>query len=125
MKLQGIMVFAESPEKLEAFYKEVFGKEAEWKADGYARFDLEGAWLTVRPHSEVHGSSHNPEQVMFNVETADVKAEFERIKDIGAKVIAKPYNPMDDGDGGLMYTFADPGGNYFQITAPMEMKKSN
>jgi predicted enzyme related to lactoylglutathione lyase len=45
-----------------------------------------------------------------------VKAEFERIKDLGAEVVAEPYEP---GEGMLMCTFADPDGNYFQLMSPM------
>ena len=53
---------------------------------------------------------------MLNFETADVKGEFERIKGLGAEVVAEPYEP--GGGGMLMCTFADPDGNYFQLSTP-------
>jgi predicted enzyme related to lactoylglutathione lyase len=46
-----------------------------------------------------------------------VRAEFNRIRDLGADVIAEPYEPQG-GDGMVMCTFADPDGNYFQLATP-------
>jgi len=55
---------------------------------------------------------------MFNFETSEVKTEFERMKGLGAKVIAEPYQ-MGDGRGHWIATLADPDGNYFQLMSPM------
>ncbi len=73
--------------------------------------------IAIGPHSEVKGRSQEPARVMLNFETADVKSEFERIKGIGAEVVAEPYSPMGD-ERMLMCTFADPDGNYFQLATP-------
>ena len=54
---------------------------------------------------------------MLNFSTPDVKGEFDRIKAVGGEVVAEPYEPMG-GDGMQMCTFADPDGNYFQLTTP-------
>jgi len=54
---------------------------------------------------------------MLNFSTPDVKGEFERIKALGAEVVAEPYEP-GAGEGMLMCTFADPDGNYFQLSTP-------
>jgi predicted enzyme related to lactoylglutathione lyase len=54
---------------------------------------------------------------MLNFETSQVKEEFERIKALGAVVIAAPYQM----GGGWIATLADPDGNYFQLMSPMEM----
>jgi predicted enzyme related to lactoylglutathione lyase len=51
--------------------------------------------------------------------TRDLKGEFERIGKLGAKVIAKPYNPMEDPKA-MIATFADPDNNYFQLATPWE-----
>ena len=56
---------------------------------------------------------------MVNFTTADVNGDFERIKAFGAAVVAEPYAP-GGGDGMLMCTFADPDGNYFQLSTPWE-----
>jgi predicted enzyme related to lactoylglutathione lyase len=56
---------------------------------------------------------------MFNFETSDVKSEFERMKGLGAKVVAEPYSMGDEPDF-LIATLADPDGNYFQVVSPMK-----
>jgi len=56
---------------------------------------------------------------MFNIEAQDVKREFDRIKKIGAKVIANPYNPSEE-PSMMIATFSDPDGNFFQINSPMK-----
>jgi predicted enzyme related to lactoylglutathione lyase len=52
--------------------------------------------------------------MMFNLETKDVEAEFDRIKKLGATVVAKPYHPKEDPKGTIA-TFADPDANLFQL----------
>jgi predicted enzyme related to lactoylglutathione lyase len=47
--------------------------------------------------------------------TYEVQAEFERIKALGASVIAAPYAIGE----GFIATLADPDGNYFQLMTPM------
>ena len=55
----------------------------------------------------------------MNFETKDVKEEFDRIKELGAHVIAEPYKMGEDSEGWIA-TFADPDGNYFQLMTPWE-----
>ena len=49
-----------------------------------------------------------------------MKGEFERFKAAGATVIREPYTP-GEGPDGVIATFADPDGNYFQLLSPMVM----
>ena len=79
--------------------------------------DLPG--LVIGPHSEVQGRNQQPGRIMLNLATPDVKAEFERIKAVDAEVVAEPYEP-GGGGGMLMCTFADPDGNYFQLSTPWD-----
>jgi predicted enzyme related to lactoylglutathione lyase len=66
----------------------------------------------------VKGRNEMPGRIIWNVETNDVKSEFERIKSTGATVVQEPYNPANDESDFLMATFEDPDGNYFQIASP-------
>jgi predicted enzyme related to lactoylglutathione lyase len=61
------------------------------------------------------GAAKDPGRIMLNFETAQVKEEFERIKALGAVVIAEPYAIGE----GWIATLADPDGNYFQLMLPM------
>ena len=119
LKLTSILIFSEDPKALGEFYAKVLGREADWNEGGYIGFDTGACFLTIGPHDKVKGKSTQPERIMVNLETDDVKGEFERIKKAGdPTVIAEPYN-MDGGDYWLA-TLADPDGNYFQLVSPFE-----
>ena len=120
MNLNSIMLGSEDSKKLGDFYAKVLGPpNPEWSDDsgGWYGFQAGGGGLAIGPHSEVKGKNQHPGRIMLNFETQDVKAEFERIKALGAEVVAEPYEP-GGGDGMLMCTFADPDGNYFQLSTP-------
>lgn len=120
LDFNSVLVFSEDPKRLADFYKQVFQKDPDWSEGGYHGFKAGNGIITFGPHDKVHGRSANPERVLFNFETRDVKGEFERIRKLGAAVVAEPYNP--GGDATMMIaTFADPDNNYFQLVTPWEM----
>ena len=118
INLNSILLFSEAPKKLVDFYRQVLGREPKWQEGEYNGFEVGACALVVGPHSKVRGANKNPERVMFNFETSEVKTEFERMKGLGAKVIAEPYQ-MGDDRGHWIATLADPDGNYFQLMSPM------
>lgn len=85
----------------------------------YAGFMIGGCFFGIGGHDKVKGKNGNPERVLFNFETKEVKEEFERIKALGAKVIAEPYQI----ESAWIATFADPDNNYFQLMTPWEEEK--
>jgi predicted enzyme related to lactoylglutathione lyase len=115
------LLFSDDPEALSAFYQKVLEREPDWEGGSYTGFQIGDGFITIGPHDKVHGKNEHPERVMLNFETEDVEEEFERIKGLGATVIAEPYTPgeMKDEDGKIA-TFADPDGNYFQLITPFE-----
>lgn len=120
LSLNAVMLGAEDAPKLIEFYKKIFG-EAVWKDDEnhWYAWQIGTGSLVVGPHSEVHGMNAQPGRIMAGFETTDVKGEFERIKGLGATVVAEPYNPGEAPDM-LLTTLADPEGNYFQLATPMK-----
>jgi predicted enzyme related to lactoylglutathione lyase len=121
LNLNSIMLGSEDSKRLADFYTQVIGPPmADWtdEAGGWFGFQAGAGGLMVGPHSEVNGRSPQPGRVMLNFETADLRAEFDRIKALGAEVVAEPYEP-EGGEGMTMCTFADPDGNYFQLVPPM------
>jgi predicted enzyme related to lactoylglutathione lyase len=120
LNLNSVMMGSEDSKKLGDFYTKVLGPpNPDWSdADnGWFGFSAGDGSLAIGPHSEVKGRSEQPGRIMLNFETAEVKSEFERIKALGAEVVAEPYEPSG-GEGMLMCTFADPDGNYFQLSTP-------
>ena len=120
MRLVGVMLGSENPKELGAFYTKVLGK-AGWENGDWFGFDVGTGNLMVGPHSEVKGKSDAPGRIITNFEAVDVQAEFERIKALGAEVVAVPYQPDKETSPKVwLATFADPDGNYFQLASPWE-----
>ncbi len=125
LNLNNVMLNSEDSKALAGFYSKVLGDpNPDWsdEANGWFGWQVGDGSIAIGPHSEVKGRSQEPARVMLNFETADVKSEFERIKGLGAQVVAEPYEP--GGGGMLMCTFADPDGNYFQLATPWEPQPS-
>ncbi len=119
LTLNSLLLSSDNPKRLIAFYEKVLDKQStDWGEDEWGGFNVNGGWLTIGPHDKVKGASKEPERLMFNLETEDVPREFDRIKALGAEVIAEPYQPAQEQDMWIA-TFADPDGNYFQLMSPM------
>ncbi len=120
LNLNNIMLGSEDPKGLADFYAGVLGApNPDWsdEANGWFGFRAGDGSLAIGPHSDVKGRSEQPARIMLNFSTEDVEGEFKRIKELGAEVVAEPYEP--GGGGGMsMCTFADLDGNYFQLATP-------
>ena len=122
MDFNSILIGSENAERLAEYYTKLLGAPA-FSDGGYTAWQLGSGWVTVGPHSEVKGSNATPGRLIWNIESSDVKGDFERIKAAGAIVVREPYD--FDADGTMstasIATFADPDGNYFQLTSPLGM----
>jgi len=117
MNLNSVLIGSEDPQRLTDYYAKLFGK-AVWEGGDYRGFQLGSGWITVGPHDQVKGKNSDPGRVIWNVETSDVRGEFEKLKAAGATVVQEPYQP---GEAPEMWiaTFSDPDDNYFQLVSPM------
>ena len=123
MNLNSILIGSDDPARLTAYYSKLFG-DPMWDEGGYTGWMIGSGAVTVGPHSQVKGRNVEPGRVIWNIETPDVRREFERMKDAGATVVQAPYTPegmedMENVGEGLICTFEDPDGNYFQLMSPM------
>jgi predicted enzyme related to lactoylglutathione lyase len=116
LNLNSIMIGTSQIKEMAEFYHKVIGRPADMEEGGWYGWQIGKCFLTIGEHSEVHGQAKEPQRMIMNLETKDVKEEFARIKETGARVVAEPY----DMSGGLIATFADPDGNYFQLMTPWE-----
>ena len=122
MNLNSVLIGSEDPKPLVDYYTKLFGSPA-GSEGGYTWWQLGTGGFTVSQHSEVKAKNPSPGRIIWNIETADVKGDFERLKAAGARVIQEPYAP-DTGDAAeapemAVATFADPDDNYFQLVSPM------
>jgi predicted enzyme related to lactoylglutathione lyase len=117
MNLTGILLGSEDPGRLADYYGRLFG-EPGWEEGGFTGWQLGSGWLTVGPHDQVKGSNAHPGRVIWNLESADVPGDFDRLRAAGATVVQEPYHPGEEAEGWIA-TFADPDDNYFQLMSPM------
>ena len=118
MDVNSILIGSDDPQRLTDYYRKLFG-EPTWDDGGYTGWLIGSGAVTVGPHSEVHGKNPQPGRLIWNIETPDVQAEFERMKAAGAIVVREPYT-FEGAPGSWIATLADPDDNYFQLMTPMD-----
>jgi predicted enzyme related to lactoylglutathione lyase len=117
MNLNSILIGSEDPRGLTDYYTRLFGEPA-WEGGDFCGWQIGTGWITVGPHDQVKGKNAHPGRVIWNIESPDVVADYERFKAAGATVVQEPYHP-DEAAEGWIATFADPNDNYFQLVSPM------
>jgi predicted enzyme related to lactoylglutathione lyase len=120
LNFNSVLIGSSQPEVLSEFYAGVFGRPADMNDQGYHGWQVGSSFLTVGPHSEVQGQAKEPARILLNFETSEVKAEFDRLSQLGVTVIKAPYT-MDESESGWIATLADPDGNYIQLMSPFEL----
>ena len=119
MEFNSILIGSEDPKRLTDYYAKLFGPPT-FEDGGYTGWQLGSGFVTIGPHDQVKGRNAQPGRLIWNVETADVRADFDRLVAAGATVVREPYGMDGDGDeSGLIATLADPDDNYFQLMSPM------
>ncbi len=117
MNFNSILIGSEDPKRLAEYYTRLLGTPT-MEDSGYTGWQLGNGWMTVGPHDEVTGKNAHPGRLIWNIESADVQGDFDRLKEAGATVVREPYNPGGSPDG-MIATFSDPDDNYFQLMSPM------
>ena len=117
MNLNSILIGSENPQALADYYTKLFG-EPTWNDGGYIGWMIGSGGVTVGPHDQVSGKNPQPGRIIWNIESADVRGDFDRFKAAGAIVVREPYG-FDGDETGLIATLADPDDNYFQLMSPM------
>lgn len=119
MNLNSILIGSADPKRLADYYGRLFGAPG-WVEGGYSGFQVGTGFVTVGPHDQVSGQNTQPGRIIWNIESADVAADFARLKSAGAIVVREPYQPGEAPDGWIA-TLADPDDNYFQLVSQMSM----
>lgn len=118
--IESITLFSEDAKVLADFYKEKVGLkltlEAEIGDKGENLFGFEFGEgkpsLYIMDHSEVKGKQPQPDRIIFNLEVDDIEKEVKKLDDQGVKKITDTYHVQNYG---LITTFQDIDGNYFQL----------
>lgn len=116
--VDSVLISSENPKALADFYKDKVGLNLKDKFEygeegetGYM-FEAGNFGINILPHSDIRGKNPNPARIMLNIEVDNEEKEVKRLKDAGVKVVADTYHVEGYG---LITTFEDPDGNYFQF----------
>ena len=115
LNLNSIMMGTSQVKVMGEFYVGVFDRRPDMSEGEWYGWHVGSCFFGIGQHSEVTGVAKEPARIMFNLQTKELKEEFERIKATGATVIKEPYEMHE---GMWIATFADPDGNYFQLMTP-------
>lgn len=118
MNLNAVLIGSEDPKRLADYYTKLFGTPG-MEDGGYAGWQIGNSWITVGPHDQVKGRNAQPGRLMLNIESADVKGDFAKLKAAGANVVREPYNMEGWPPNTWVATLADPDDNYFQLVSPI------
>jgi predicted enzyme related to lactoylglutathione lyase len=118
VNFNSILIGSEDPKRLTDYYTKLLG-EPTWNEGGYTGWLIGSGAVTIGPHDQVHGKNAHPGRIIWNIESTDVQADFDRFKAAGAIVIREPYT-FEEEPGSSIATLADPDDNYFQLMTPME-----
>ncbi|HEX5013633.1 MAG TPA: VOC family protein [Candidatus Limnocylindrales bacterium] len=119
MNFNSILIGSAQPNALVEYYTKLFGPPAMVDEEGgYTGWVIGSGFMGVGPHSEVQGPNQSPGRLIWNIESDDVRGEFDRMRAAGAIVIREPYE-YEGAAGSSIATLADPDGNYFQLMSPM------
>jgi predicted enzyme related to lactoylglutathione lyase len=122
MDFNSILIGSADPGRLVEYYTKVFG-EPGFSDGGYTGWQIGSGFVTVGAHDQVTGNNAQPGRLIWNIETPDVKGEFERMKAAGAIVVREPYGFEGYPDSAIA-TLADPDDNYFQLMTPMPSERA-
>src|SRR5438094_760147 len=86
----GLLIVSENPQRLVEYYTKLFGKP-NWDEGGYVGWQIGSGSVTIAAHDQVKGKNTTPGRLIWNIETADVKGQFEKFKTAGATVVKEPY----------------------------------
>ena len=104
------IIWTEEMGRLLPFYRDVLGMGTQMEADGFVL--LGGGKLALGVHSDVKGTSRDPNRMMVNLAVDDCRAEYERLSEQGVKFLREP---SQDQGGVIIATLADPDGNVLQL----------
>lgn len=123
MNFNNILIGSPDAPRLVDYYTKLLGKPT-MSEGGYTGWMIGSGFVAVGSHSEVTGKNTQPGRLIWNIETPDVKAEFDRMKAAGAIVVREPYS-FEGYPDSLIATLADPDGNYFQLQSPFSADTMN
>ena len=112
----GATIWSENVKNLLPFYRDTLGLNVRIETPDFVVFgDGRGTNLGLGTHSEVKGKASDPYRLMVGLDSDDLDADFQRLKEAGVTFIEQPT----DYDGLRIATLKDPEGNLVQLFQPV------
>ena len=112
-KFAGVSIWSEDLHNLLPFYRDVLGLQVLEESESFVVFgEPDSATLGLGTHSEVHGRNADPARHMVGLETDDLTADWQRLKQAGVEFIE---DPTEYGGEMSIATLKDPEGNLVQL----------
>ena len=91
MDFNSILIGSENAERLAEYYTKLLGAPA-FSDGGYTAWQIGIGLGHRRPALRGQGQQQAPGRLIWNIESEDVKGDFERLKAAGAIVVREPYD---------------------------------
>lgn len=115
--LRSASIWSEDLNNLLPFYRDTLGLPVALETPGFVVLGaFGGPTIALGTHSEVHGTSKEPQRMMVGIETDDISAEHARLRAAGVEFLEEPQ----DGGQVKFATMKDPEGNYLQLIEFLE-----
>jgi predicted enzyme related to lactoylglutathione lyase len=117
--IENVLLYSPNGEELADFYRDKVG--INFKLIGEMGEDMtkvfganwkNGSEMSIMTHSKLKGKNLQPERYMLNFEVNDIDQDVKKLKKSGVKLIQDIYHVENYG---LIATFEDIDGNYFQL----------
>lgn len=121
--VESLTLFSENAGKLAEFYQKKVGLSLTTDAelgdkDQLFGFEMsQGSGFYIVDHSKVKGRSKEPDRVIFNLEVDNIEDAVKKLDQQGVKKVQDTYHVEGYG---LIATFEDLDGNYFQFVQVRE-----
>ncbi|MEX2237759.1 MAG: VOC family protein [Dehalococcoidia bacterium] len=107
-----VNITSENADELKRFYKDIVQLEPDPNIGEDGAFKVGDAAFVIDGHSDVRGRAKEPARALINFMVDDIASEEQRLKDAGVNVVRSQGKEFW---GGIISTFEDPDGNYFQM----------
>lgn len=109
--LDAMLLASSDPERLHAWYVSALAPTQDSKVDQYRVLRFGTFYVMIDTRDDIGPVNTEPGRVILNFDVADARAVAARMDDLGTSWVAA----LEDRDGSLFATAADPDGNYVQI----------
>jgi hypothetical protein len=109
--LDSMLLASTDPDRLHAWYAGALDPEEDTKVDQYRILRFGGFNLLIDSRDDIAERNPDPGRAIVNFDVEDARAIVAKMDELGTTWVAE----LEDRDGSLFATAADPDGNYVQI----------